>query len=78
MKRRQSTVSTAVERSTKFWAAWCAPVLAVCRLSNLYAGRKQRSGSFQGHTEAEGQLFPSGLVLLELKLFQLMTRPVSL
>ena len=34
---------------------------------------KSRSGS-QGHTGAEEQLFLSRLVILELKLFQLMTK----
>lgn len=42
MKRRQSTVSTAAERSTKLWAAWRPTDLT---LSNLYAGEIKEVGA---------------------------------
>ena len=45
MKRR-SAVSTAAERSTKFWAAWRPMVLStVLMLSNLYAGEIKEVGA---------------------------------
>ena len=72
MKRRWSTISSAAERSRKFWAVWRPTVLAVWHWVTYMLG-KSRSGS-QGHTGAEEQLFLSRLMILELKLFQLMTK----